>query len=319
MPDNASSAPDYAAAARELATVVDFARWLTTVFARSDLHYGHGTVDPWDEALALIAGALRLPWDRLERLFPARLTDAERRVMVALARRRIEERVPVPYLTGRAWFAGVEFSVDQRVLIPRSPIAEMILVGFEPWLQAPPKRILDLCTGSGAIGIACALAFLEAEVLLADISADALAVAKANVDRYQLDPRVMVRLGDLFVASEGRFDLIVSNPPYVPSSSYAQLPAEYGHEPALALVADDEGVAIVERILCEAADHLTEQGVLILEVGEIEPAVVQRLGDATVAWPEFSRGGEGVLVADATTLRAYAAKRAAAGGRPRGN
>ena len=303
--------PDFQAVAEELVSVSDYARWLTTLFAASDLHYGHGTVDPWDEALALLAGALHLPWDRMERMFTARLTLTERRALVELARRRVEERVPVPYLTGRAWFAGVEFEVDTRVLIPRSPIAEMILAGFVPWLQAPPARILDLCAGSGAIGIACALAFMDAEVQLADISPDALAVAARNVARYQLESRLQLRQGDLFAAVEGRFDLIVSNPPYVPAASYARLPSEYRHEPALALLAEEDGIAIVERILCESADHLNEGGLLVLEVGEIEPAVTRRLAGTEVVWAQFARGGEGVLVADRDALRGYSTRQAA--------
>ena len=148
-------------------------------------------------------------------------------------------------------------------------------------------------------------------MVLADISADALAVAALNVARYQLGARVQMREGDLFGAVTGRFDLIVSNPPYVPPARYAHLPAEFRHEPALALVAEDDGIAIVERILCEAADYLTDDGILVLEVGEIEPAVARRLGDAAVVWPEFTRGGEGVLVADCATLRGYARRRQA--------
>lgn len=308
---------DYDGAVAQLRTIGDFARWLTSQFTAAHLHYGHGTDNPWDESLALICGALHLPWQRIEQLFPAQLTQLERQALVALARRRIVERVPVPYLTGRAWFAGVEFVVDAAVLIPRSPIAELIGAGFAPWLQVAPARVLDLCTGSGAIGIACALAFPDAEVTLTDISPPALAIAERNTARFELQERVQLRKSDLFAAVQERYSLIVSNPPYVPQRSFVQLPREYSHEPALALVADDEGAALVERILCETAEHLEEDGLLIMEVGEIAEAIDARLQHVLAAcdsagllvWPEFANGGGGVLVADITTLRAYAAAR----------
>lgn len=310
---------DYDGAVTQLRTIGDFARWLTSQFSAAGLHYGHGTDNPWDESLALLCGALHLPWQRVEQLFCAQLLQAERQALVALARRRIVERVPVPYLTGRAWFAGVEFIVDADVLIPRSPIAELIGAGFAPWLQVAPVRVLDLCTGSGAIGIACALAFPEAQVVLTDIAATALVVAERNLARFAVQDRVQLRKSDLFAAVPEKYSLIVSNPPYVPQRSFVQLPPEYRHEPALALVADDDGAALVERILCEAADHLEKDGLLVMEVGEIAAAIDARLQQVLsgcdsvglLVWPEFANGGGGVLVADITALRAYAAARTA--------
>jgi ribosomal protein L3 glutamine methyltransferase len=303
---------DWQEAEAHLETLGDCLRWFATVFAGAPLHFGHGTDEPWDDAVQLLSGALQLPEDRLQPLLRSRLLPSEVQRLVRLAQRRVEAREPVPYLTGRAVFAGLELQVDARVLIPRSPIAELIEREFSPWLREAPARVLDLCTGSGAIGLACAQLWPDAEVVLSDISEDALAVALGNRDRLGFDPlRVPCVRGDLFGPVSGRFDLIVSNPPYVPEASYARLPAEYLHEPKLALTAEHEGMAIVQRILLEASEHLSDQGVLVVEVGELAPAVEVWLGAADFAWVEFEQGGDGVLVITAAALAQFVQSRAA--------
>lgn len=308
----AQAAVDWSAAASVLQTVGDVLRWLATTFAGAGLHFGHGTDEAWDDAVQLVSGALAIPADRLQPLLGARLLPAELQALVGLARQRVEDRVPVPYLTGRAWFAGLEFEVDRNVLIPRSPFAELIERGFEPWLEEAPARALDLCTGSGCIGLAVARAYPAAEVVLTDLSPAALAVAERNRDRLGFDPaRVTCVLGDLFAPVDGKFDLIVSNPPYVPESSYERMPAEYRHEPKLALTADDDGLALVRRILRAAPDYLTAEGWLFLEVGEIAPAVDAMLDGLAFGWVEFERGGDGVLAVRADALAQFVQSAAA--------
>jgi ribosomal protein L3 glutamine methyltransferase len=225
-----------------------------------------------------------------------------------LASRRIRERIPVAYLVGEAWFAGLPFFVDERVLIPRSPIAELIHSGFEPLLPAEPSRVLDLCCGSGCIGIATAVSFPQAQVDLADISADALDVARRNISRHALQGRVQALQSDLFLQLTehcqvaGKYDLIVSNPPYVSADEVAELPAEYRQEPALGLLSDDSGLAIPLQILRDAADYLNPGGVLILELGYSWPLLSERYPQLSVTWLEFDSGGEGVLAIDREAL-----------------
>src|SRR5690606_23590675 len=219
--------------------------------------------------------------------------------------RRIEERVPVAYLVGEAWFCGLPFKVDERVLIPRSPIAELINNRFEPLLNREPLRILDLCTGSGCIGIACALAFPDAQVDLADISTDALQLAQENVQRHGLEQQVRVIESDLFTAVQGPYDLIVTNPPCVSRQEVDELPAEYHHEPELGLLSLDDGLDIPLRILREAAAHLHEDGVLVLEVGYSREALTARLPGVPLLWLEFEHGGDGVCALTAQQLRQY--------------
>ncbi len=303
---------DWQAAAAVLQTAGDVLRWLATTFAGAGLHFGHGTDEAWDDAVQLLSGALAIPPDRLQPLLGARLLPTEVAMLVGLARQRVEDRVPVPYLTGKAWFAGLEFEVDRNVLIPRSPIAELIERGFSPWLEDAPARVLDLCTGSGCIGLAVARAWPAAEVVLSDLSPAALAVAARNRDRLGLDSaQVSCVLGDLFAPVEGKFDLILSNPPYVPESSYVRMPAEYRHEPRLALTADDDGLAIVRRILRAAPEFLTAEGWLFLEVGEIAPAVDGLLDGLAFGWVEFERGGGGVLAVRADALAQFVQSAAA--------
>jgi len=279
-----------------LRTLRDFLRWGASRFAGAGLFYGHGTDGAADEAAVLIAHVLHLDLPLAPEFLDAALTVEERVAVTALLHRRINERLPAPYLTGEAWFAGLRFAVDPRVLIPRSPIAEMIENGFSPWLDdTDPTRILDIGTGSGCIAIACALAFPQARVDALDISPDALAVAAANVARYGLQERVRLLQSDLYGALAGeRYDLIVSNPPYVPDDEYASLPDEYRHEPQGALLSPDAGLEHPLRILHGAADHLNEGGLLVLEVGATWPALVERLPQLPFTWVEFARGGQGV-------------------------
>jgi ribosomal protein L3 glutamine methyltransferase len=281
-----------------LRTLRDFLRWGASRFAAAGLFYGHGTQGAADEAAVLLAHVLHLDLPLAPEFLDAVLTAGERVAVCALFERRIRERLPAPYLTGEAWFAGLRFAVDPRVLIPRSPIGELIEAGFSPWLdEVSPTRILDIGTGSGCIAIACALAFEEATVDAVDISQDALTVAARNVARYGLQDRVRLVRSDLYAALAGqRYDLIVSNPPYVPDAEYAGLPAEYRHEPAGALLSPDAGLEHPLRILRAAAEHLNEGGMLVLEVGATWPALAERLPQLPLTWVELARGGEGVAV-----------------------
>lgn len=297
--------------AEQLSTVRDLVRWGVSRFTRSEIYYGHGTDNALDEALTLVLHALGLEHDLVERFWDARTTLAERHAIIDLFERRAEERVPVPYLTGEAWFAGLPFDVDARVLIPRSPIAELIEANFAPWLVLPAAettlRVLDLCTGGGCIGIAIAAHNADAEVVLADISADALDVALDNIERHDLGDRVQIVQSDLFDALAGeRFDLIVSNPPYVDAQDMADLPDEYRHEPELALAAGDDGLDLVRRMLAEAADHLTDEGVLIVEVGNSWVALEEAYPGVPFTWIEFERGGHGVFLLTREQLDEYA-------------
>ncbi|WP_022964228.1 50S ribosomal protein L3 N(5)-glutamine methyltransferase [Halopseudomonas pelagia] len=291
-----------------LNTIRDLVRWGVSRFHEQGLFFGHGADNAWDESRLLVLHALYLAWETPEQYMACQITASERELAVALLLRRIEQRIPAAYLTGHARFAGLDFMVDERVLVPRSPIAELIGSRFAPWLEIEPKRILDLCTGSGCIGIACAYAFPEAEVLLADLSADALAVAEVNIETHQLQERVEARWSDGFEGMPGeRFDLIVSNPPYVDAEDMADLPDEYLHEPEMGLAAGQDGLDLVRRMLAQAADHLTEQGVLVIEVGNSMVHVMAQWPEVDFQWVTFSQGGHGVFVLSAQQCRDYQA------------
>ena len=291
-------------ALHSLETITDFVRWGASRFAAAGLHFGHGTDNPVDEALVLVRHALHLDHDLPREFYGARLTEEEKRAVLELFERRVVERVPAPYLTGEAWFAGLPFFVDRRVLIPRSPFAELIDSGFAPWLEADSvERVLDLCTGSGCIGIACALACPAAEVDAVELSPEALEVARSNVDRHGVAEQVTLLEGDLWAPVAGRrYDLIVSNPPYVSDAGMAALPLEYGHEPALGLRSGPGGLDIVARILAGAREHLRPGGVLVVEVGESAEAVANTWPELPFTWLEFSRGGSGVFLLTAEEL-----------------
>lgn len=282
----------------QLQTVRDFIRLGASQFNRAGLHFGHGTNNALDEAVWLVLHALHLPPDLPVEYFDARLTGAEKRAVMALFQRRVEERLPVPYLINSAWFAGLEFHVDERVLIPRSPIAELIEQGFSPWIE--PDRVnsvLDLCTGGGCIAVACAMAFPQAAVDASDLSTAALEVAEINVERHHLQEQLELVHSDLFENLQGRrYDIIVSNPPYVDGRDMAALPAEFRHEPELALAAGDDGLDIVRRILEQASQYLNPGGILVVEVGNSEQALVDAFPELPFVWLEFERGGDGVFL-----------------------
>ncbi len=288
----------------ELATVRDFLRWTVSAFNAAAVSFGHGTDNAWDEARWLVLGALHLPFDSPDWVLDARLGAEERRRLGGLLARRIGERVPTAYLLGEAWFAGLRFRVTPAVLIPRSPIAELIAQGCEPWLDGhEPRRILDLCCGSGCIGIAAALAWPDAEVLLADVSPEALEVARANVERHGVGARVRVLASDLYGAlADERFDLILCNPPYVDAADMAALAAEYRHEPQLGLAAGADGLDLARRILADAPRHLDGNGLLVLEVGNSAEALERAYPGLAFVWPDLADGGHGVALIHAAEL-----------------
>jgi ribosomal protein L3 glutamine methyltransferase len=249
--------------------------------------------------------SLKLPYDLPAVYLEASVTDDERAAVVELLQTRISSRKPAPYLTGEAWFAGLPFEVDERVLIPRSPIAELLQKQFQPWLTVEPEAILDLCAGSGCIGIACAYAFPGAEVDLAELDPGALELAQRNIARHHLQGRVTALAGDLFQPLRRRYELIVSNPPYVPTAEWEALAPEFQHEPRQALDAGPDGMDVVERILREAPDYLSEAGLLVCEIGGSQEEFLERFPDIPVAWPEFEKGGDGVFIINRDELCAW--------------
>ncbi len=290
-------------AADELATIGDWVRYAATRFASASLHYGHGTDNAWDEAIALVRGCLRLPHDKLEWVLASRLLMAERAALDAAVERRIVERVPVPYLTGEAYFAHRRYLIEPGVLIPRSPIAELIEAEFAPWLESPPATILDLCTGGGCIGLACAHQFPDASVVLSDVDPRAVDLARRNLALHGMEHRVRVVEGDLFdPVGNTTFDLIVTNPPYVAADDLRAMPPEYGHEPRHALAAGADGLDLVRRILASAHSYLSASGMLVGEVGASAPHLLAAYPEAPFFWPEFERGGDGVFIIGAASL-----------------
>jgi len=272
---------------------------------RAGVFFGHGTDNAADEAAALIWHALRLPYPAEPKIYRRRVAAADVQRAEALIRRRIEERMPAVYLTGQTWFAGLPFYVDPRVLIPRSPLAELIEHRFMPWIEpARVHRILDLGTGSGCIAIACAKAFPRSRVDAVDISPEALAVAALNVRRHRLRRRVRLIQSSYFSALEGQtYDIIVSNPPYVGARELAALPPEYAHEPRVALAAGRAGLDAVREILRVAGRHLTDRGILVVEVGNSDVAVRRAFPRLPFTWLEFERGGVGVFMLTMTQLQ----------------
>jgi ribosomal protein L3 glutamine methyltransferase len=295
-------------AIEELRTLGDLVRWGASCFQEAELTYGHGTDNALDEAFNLVRHALHLPHDLPSYMGTCNITKAERRKVVQLLTDRVMTRKPAPYLINEAWFAGLAFYVDERVLIPRSPISELIEVHFEPWIDSERvHRILDLCTGGGCIAVACALAFPEAQVDATDISDAALEVAAVNVERYALENQIQLIQSDVFdglnsaqeILIEGtklQYDIIVSNPPYVNARDMAALTEEFRHEPPQALAAGHDGLDIVKRILKQAADFLVPQGILVVEVGNSYPELIAQYPQLPFVWPEFVKGGHGVFV-----------------------
>lgn len=282
----------------ELATVRDFVRWGASAFGRRGLVFAHGTDNALDESFHLTLWALKLPPDLPAIYLEATLTQPERALVWKLLNERLNSRKPAAYLMGEIQFCGLPFTIDERVLIPRSPIGELIGKHFQPWLTTQPTRILDLCTGSGCIGIACAYAFPHAEVDLGELDPGALQVAKSNILRHRCHPQVRAWESDLFAGLpvDACYELIVTNPPYVPTEEVDALGPEFRHEPRLALEAGEDGMDIVARILAEAPQYLTDDGLLVCEIGGSQDEFLARFPNLPVAWPDFERGGDGVFV-----------------------
>ena len=281
--------------------------WGEQALEEAGVYFGHGTDNALDEAAWLVSHAVGLPPTFSDAELEQELSVEQQRAVESLLQRRIQQRVPAAYLTHEAWFAGHRFYVDERVLVPRSPLAELILDGFYPWIDpAGLKRVLDLCTGSGCIAIATALALPQVEVDATDISAAALEVARRNVEEYELTQRVHLIESDLFDALQGRrYDLILSNPPYVDAEDMAALPEEYHREPQLGLTAGPEGLDLVIPMLQQAPDYLTDNGVMIVEVGNSAEALQARFPTVPFTWLEFSYGGEGVFLLETAQLVEY--------------
>lgn len=282
----------------DFVTILDFLRLGLTGAGASDLYFGHGTDNAWDDMLALVLGSLALPVDSDPKILDARLASVEKNYLLKQLAHRIIDRIPVPYLTNEALFCGLSFYVDDRVLIPRSPIAELIKNQFAPWLISDEvEHILDLCTGSACIAIACGYAFPNALIDAVDISPDALDVAIINRDRHGMQDVLQLIQSDCWSeVPQQRYDLIVSNPPYVSFDEMQTLPEEYHHEPVLALEAEHNGLAIVEEILAKAHHYLSDRGILVVEVGNSEEALVEAYPDVPFTWLDFECGGQGVFL-----------------------
>jgi len=284
-------------------------RWGAEQFDGAGLAFEHGTDNALDEAASLVLHVLNIGYDQPDAVLDEAVSEEDRARIVGLLQQRLTLRKPAAYLINEAWFAGMSFYVDERVLVPRSPIAELVAAQFVPWVE--PERvnhILDLCTGSGCIGIACAAAFPDARVDATDISVAALEVAGKNVDRHHLNDRVRLLASDVFSTLEEEvYDIIVSNPPYVPAEEVEQLPGEFDHEPALGLVAGVDGLDIVVQILKDAPKYLAKDGILVVEVGHTRDILVERFPDVPFLWLDFEFGGTGVFLLDAAQLAAHQA------------
>jgi ribosomal protein L3 glutamine methyltransferase len=291
-----------------LSTLRDYIRWAASRFAEAQLCFGHGTTTALDEAAALVLHTVHQPYNLADVYLESVLTLAERQAVIDKVGKRINERIPVSYLTNEAIFAGLSFYVDARVLVPRSPIAELIEQRFAPWVDEEQiTNILDLCTGSGCIAIACAYAFPDAYVDAVELSADALDVARLNIAKHQLADAVTLYQSDLFngLPDDTRYDLIVSNPPYVCLEEWEQLPAEFRAEPEIGFKGGVSGLDIVLRILVDADQYLTEKGILIVEVGSSAETLQSMFPDVPFYWLDFERGGDGVFLLTAEQVSQY--------------
>ena len=280
----------------DLATIQDMMRWAYSYFNASDLYYGHGYDNAWDEAQQLVLAGVYLPIDVPEALYSSCLTRVEKERIIHLVCERLGSRKPVAYLTNSAWFCGAEYYVDERVIVPRSPIGELIRNGFKGIIKNEPHRILDMCTGSGCIAIACAERFPTAEVDAVDLSLDALDVAQINIERHQVSHRVFPISSDLFNdIPQDKYDLIVTNPPYVDAKDLGDMPQEFHHEPELALGSGEDGLDLTKRILAQASDYLNDNGVLVCEVGNSMVHLIEQFPTVPFNWLEFEHGGLGVF------------------------
>jgi ribosomal protein L3 glutamine methyltransferase len=289
----------------ELVTVRDYLRYAVSRFNAADLFFGHGSDNAWDEAVYLTLHTLSLPLDRLEPFLDARLLPREREALLAIYRRRCEERLPAAYLTQEAWLGEHSFYVDDRVIVPRSFIAELLQEQLTPWIENPYEVVsaLDLCTGSGCLAILTALAFPEAEVDAVDLSKDAISVAERNVADYGLNDRVHLIQSDAFAKLQGkRYDLIISNPPYVDADSVAALPPEYLHEPELALGSGEDGLDFTRVILREAKKHLNPEGLLIVEIGHNRDVLEEAYPTLPFTWLDTAAGDQFVFLLHAADL-----------------
>ncbi|SDB87664.1 50S ribosomal protein L3 N(5)-glutamine methyltransferase [Acinetobacter boissieri] len=315
-----------AEAAENLTTIRDFIRFGVTVLRQYDAHLGQGTEDFFAESAALVLQTLALDWEANAEILDAKLLPSEKTEVLTLFERRVNERIPTSYLLNLAYFCKKPFYVDERVLIPRSPIAELIDQRFAPYFldehgamrealnalpeqtkAKTPRRILDMCTGSGCIAIALADAFPESEVDATDLSRDALEVAALNVEHHSKQYQVALLESDLFakIPAENQYDLIVSNPPYVDAEDMADLPEEFLHEPEMALAAGQDGLDLVRKMLAQAADYLTEDGLIVIEVGNSEWAMRQNFNHVDFHWLKFQKGGSGIFALTAAQCRQY--------------
>ena len=286
-------------AQNELSTLRDMLRFGVSRFTEAGLFFGHGSDNAWDEAAYLLLHTLHLPIDRLEPFMDARLTSSERADVLEIIGRRISERLPAAYLTNEAWLGDCRFYVDQRVIVPRSHIAELLREQLSPWVEDPwaIRNVLDMCTGSGCLAILAAHAFPEAKVDGVDISPDALMVARRNVDDYDLAARLRLTESNAFAALEGKvYDVIISNPPYVNAESMAALPEEYRREPELALASGEDGLDFTRILLKQAARHLSPKGLLIVEIGHNREALEMVFPDTSFVWLDTSAGDENVFI-----------------------
>jgi len=292
------SSNPYQQALTELSTIRDVLRYAITKMNQADLFYGHGTDNAWDDALALIFDTLHLSHEQQKILLDARLTTDEKKSLADLLLKRIDKRIPTSYLTKTAWFADLPFYVDERVIIPRSPFAELIETEFSPWI-APENvnRILDLCTGSACIAIASAYYMPDAIVDAVDISEEALAVAEINIKKFDMGEQVYLIQSNLFEnLLERQYDIIISNPPYVDKQDMDNLPEEFRHEPELALASGDDGLEATTTILKQASRYLSDNGILVVEVGNSQHALMEKYPEVPFLWLDFARGGEGVFL-----------------------
>ena len=290
-----------------LTRIRDYIRWGASRFAEHEIFLGHGTGTPLDEAAAIVLHTLHQPYDLADAYLDAVLTLPEREAVLGLLERRINERKPSAYLTHESIFAGLSFYVDERVLVPRSPIAELIAERFEPWIEEDQVfNILDLCTGSACIAIACAYAFPDAQVDAVELSDDALAVANINIDKHDMADQVTLYPSDLFDNLPAKpYDIIVSNPPYVAISEWESLPKEFHAEPEMGFTGGESGLDLVIRILVDAKQYLAEQGILIIEVGSSAQTLQELFPIVPFQWLEFERGGDGVFLLTASQVNEY--------------
>lgn len=278
-------------------TIGEALQYCSETLAASDAHYGHGTDNPWDEAVQLVLSLADLPMDSRDGVLPHAVDAHFMARLKSLMGQRIERHIPMPYLLGKAWFAGLEFICDERALVPRSPIAELILSGFQPWYSGPqPLRVLDLCCGGGCIGLAVAHYYPDAHVDLLDVDEGALSLATENAEQLGLQKRVSIIKSDLFsTLQQQKYDLILSNPPYVNATDLAAMPQEYHHEPEVGLGSGNDGLQLTRTILAQAGSYMQSGGLLVVEVGNSGEALEQQFPQVPFTWLEFEHGGDGVF------------------------